>query len=65
MKKLAVILMVSAVILSLSFASGASETNSKINVISREEGSGRCHLPGRSKRCVHFDAEMFPVRYVE
>ena len=40
MKKLAVILMVSAVILSLSFASGASETNSKINVISREEGSG-------------------------
>ena len=40
MKKLAVILMVSAVILSLSFASGASETNSRINVISREEGSG-------------------------
>ena len=40
MKKLAVILMVSAMILSLSFASGASETNSKINVISREEGSG-------------------------
>lgn len=40
MKKLAVILMVSAVILSLSFAGGASETNSKINVISREEGSG-------------------------
>ena len=40
MKKLSVILMVSAVILSLSFASGASETNSKINVISREEGSG-------------------------
>ena len=40
MKKLAVILMVSAVILSLSFASGASEKNSKINVISREEGSG-------------------------
>ncbi len=40
MKKLTVILMVSAVILSLSFASGASETNSKINVISREEGSG-------------------------
>ena len=40
MKKLAVILMVSAVILSLTFASGASETNSKINVISREEGSG-------------------------
>ena len=40
MKKLAVLLMVSAVILSLSFASGASETNSKINVISREEGSG-------------------------
>ena len=40
MKKLAVILMVSAVILSLSFANGASETNSKINVISREEGSG-------------------------
>ena len=40
MKKLAVILIVSAVILSLSFASGASETNSKINVISREEGSG-------------------------
>ena len=40
MKKLAVILMVSAVFLSLSFASGASETNSKINVISREEGSG-------------------------
>ena len=40
MKKQAVILMVSAVILSLSFASGASETNSKINVISREEGSG-------------------------
>ena len=40
MKKLAVILMVSAVILSLSFASGASETNSKINAISREEGSG-------------------------
>ena len=39
-KKLSVILMVSAVILSLSFASGASETNSKINVISREEGSG-------------------------
>ena len=40
MKKLSVILMVSAVILSLTFASGASETNSKINVISREEGSG-------------------------
>ena len=40
MKKLTVILIVSAVILSLSFASGASETNSKINVISREEGSG-------------------------
>ena len=40
MKKLAVILIVSAMILSLSFASGASETNSKINVISREEGSG-------------------------
>ena len=40
MKKLAVILMVSAVILSLSFASGALETNSRINVISREEGSG-------------------------
>ena len=40
MKKLAVILIVSAMILSLSFANGASETNSKINVISREEGSG-------------------------
>ena len=40
MKKLSVILMVSAVILSLSFASGALETNSRINVISREEGSG-------------------------
>ena len=40
MKKLAVILIVSAIILSLSFANGASETNSKINVISREEGSG-------------------------
>ena len=40
MKKLAVILIVSAMILSLSFANGASETNSKINVISREEGGG-------------------------
>ena len=40
MKKLAVILIVSAMILPLSFANGASEKNSKINVISREEGSG-------------------------
>ena len=40
MKKLAVILMVSALVVSFAFAQGASETNSKINVISREEGSG-------------------------
>ena len=40
MKKIAAILMVSALVLSSAFASGASETNSKINVISREEGSG-------------------------
>lgn len=40
MKKLAVILMVSALVVSFAFAQGAAETNSKINVISREEGSG-------------------------
>ena len=35
MKKLAVILMVSALVVSFAFAQGAAETNSKINVISR------------------------------
>ena len=44
MKKLSVILIVSAVILSLSFASGPSETNSKIDV-SREKRAAEQEAP--------------------